>query len=59
MLEILSKWISVSNTSKKTSFHKSDNYSEIIEADYSRQLWPLSGHFYPDCSATPIIRSGK
>ena len=33
---------------------KSEKYREIISAADSGQLWSPSGHFYPNCSASPL-----
>jgi len=34
-----------------------ERYMAIIEASNSGQLWAPSGHFYPDCSASPANSS--
>ncbi len=34
------------NNAKNTTI----TYSEIIKASSSRELWSISGHYFPDCS---------
>ncbi len=36
------------STNKEDRLRK--NYSEIIKASQCRQLWSISGHYFPDCT---------
>ena len=39
------------NDSNLTRNHKyRPYYSEIIKASASRELWSVTGHYFPDCS---------